>query len=81
MKLADNPDRHRISDEFEFQPDWTIDFEVTCPLVPKKHIPPCPEHSLFSFDWIFMKVADNLDRHKIVDKFEFRQDHFGVTFP
>ena len=31
-----------------------------------------------------MKVADNLDRHKISDKFEFRQDgaiHFGVTCP
>ena len=49
------------------------------------HIQPCPEYSLFSFDWIFMmKVADNLDRHKISDEFEFRQDrtiHFGVTCP
>ena len=34
------------------------------------------------FDWIFMKIADNLDRHKVLDKFEFQQDwtvHFGVT--
>ena len=36
----------------------------------KPCIPPGPEHSMFSFDWIFMKVADNLDRHNISDKFE-----------
>ena len=50
----------------------------------KRYIRPCPEHSLFSFDWIFMKVADNLDRHKISDDFNFLQDHtnhFGVTCP
>ena len=68
MKLADNPDRPKISDEFDFKPDWNIDFGITCPLVQKQlqqqHIPPCPEHSLFSFDWIFMKVADNLARIK-----------------
>ena len=28
-----------------------------------------------------MKVADNLDMHEILDKFEFRQDHFRVTCP
>ena len=31
-----------------------------------------------------MKVADNLDRHKILDEFEFQQDgtiHFGVSCP
>ena len=42
------------------------------------------EHCLFSFDWLFMEVADNLDRHKISDKLEFRHDrsvHFGVTCP
>ena len=35
MKLADKQDMHTNSDELEFQPDWTIDFGVTCPLVPK----------------------------------------------
>ena len=34
MKLADNLDRHIISDEFEFRPDRTIVFGVACPLVP-----------------------------------------------
>ena len=38
MKVADNMDRHKISDEFEFQPDRTLDFWVTCPLVQKKNI-------------------------------------------
>ena len=38
MKLADNMDRHKILDEFEFRPDRTIDFWVTCPLVQKNPI-------------------------------------------
>ena len=36
MKLADNPDKYKISNEFDFQPDWTIAFGVTCPLMQKK---------------------------------------------
>ena len=31
-----------------------------------------------------MKIADDLDRHNILDEFEFRQDqtiHLGVTCP
>ena len=50
----------------------------------KPNIRPCPEHILFSFDGIFMKVADNLERHKISDEFRLRQNrtiHFGVTCP
>ena len=35
MKLADNMDRHKISDEFEFRPVRTTNFGVTCPLVQK----------------------------------------------
>ena len=38
MKLAGNMDMHKISDEFEFRPDRTIDFGVTCPLVQKNPI-------------------------------------------
>ena len=30
---------------------------------------PSADHSIFSIDLIFMKVADNLDRHKIPDEF------------
>ena len=85
MKLADNMDRHKILDEFKFRPVRTIVFGVTCHLVPKNTIIlPCPEHSLFSFHWIFMKVADNVDSHKILYEFDVRQDqniHFGDTFP
>ena len=35
MKLANMMDKHKILDEFEFRPDLTIDFGVTCPLVQK----------------------------------------------
>ena len=38
MKLADKLDRQKILQEFEFPPDWTIEFRVTCPLVAKKKI-------------------------------------------
>ena len=31
IKLADNQDRHKISDVFEFQPDWISHLGVTCP--------------------------------------------------
>ena len=29
--LAGNEDMHKISDEFEFRPDRTTDYEVSCP--------------------------------------------------
>ena len=29
--LAGNEDNHNISDKFEFGPDWTKDFGVSCP--------------------------------------------------
>ena len=31
FKLADNEDRHNILDEFEFRPDLTTDYGVSCP--------------------------------------------------
>ena len=31
FKLAGNKDRHKISDEFDFGPDWNIHFGVTRP--------------------------------------------------
>ena len=68
MKLADNMGRHTISEEFEFGPDRTIVFGVTCPLMQKRsHIRHCLEYSLLSFNRNVKKLADNLDRHKISD--------------
>ena len=34
--LAGNEDMHKILDEFEFRPDRTTDYEVSCPRVSKK---------------------------------------------
>ena len=31
FKLAGNEDRHNILDEFEFRPDLTKDYGVSCP--------------------------------------------------
>ena len=36
MRLVDNLDMYKISDEIEFQPDQNIGFGVTCPSVPKE---------------------------------------------
>ena len=44
----------------------------------------CLHASSFIFDWIIIKVADNQDRHKSSDKFDFGLDqttYFGVTCP
>ena len=38
MRLADNLYMHKILNKFEFRPNQTIDFGVTCPLVPKNTI-------------------------------------------
>ena len=34
--LAGNEDMHKTSDEFEFRPDWTTDYGVSCPWASKK---------------------------------------------
>ena len=34
--LAGNEEMHKISDEFEFRPDRTTDYGVSCPWAPKK---------------------------------------------
>ena len=80
---------HNISDEVEFRPDRTTDYGVTCPWVSKNShrliIGKCYLHaSSFIFDRIITKVADNQDRHKSSDEFDFGPDqttHLGVTFP
>ena len=67
---------HKVSDEFEFQPDWTTDYGVSCPwglkishsLIMGKW---CLHASSFIFDRIIIKVAGNQDRHKSSDEFDF----------
>ena len=44
----------------------------------------CLHASLFIFDWIFIKVAGDQDRHKSSVEFDFglnQKTHFGVTCP
>ena len=67
---------HKISDEFEFRPDRTIDYGVSCPwglkishrLIMGKW---CLHASSFIFYRIIIKVAGNQDRHKSSDEFYF----------
>ena len=37
FKLAGNKDMHNIMNEFEFRPDWTTDYGVSCPWASKKY--------------------------------------------
>ena len=61
IKLADNHARHKI----ELRSHWYIDFRVTCPWAPEyvaNTIAPT----------ILIESSDNKDRHKILDKIDFR---------
>ena len=49
VKLADNQDRHKISDVFEFWPDQTSHFGVICPGLLKKAIDDIVQGIVFSF--------------------------------
>ena len=76
MKLTDNQDNHKISDEFKIRPNRAFHFGVTCPWVQKKKITyfwPCDEISPCSFYRIIMKLTHNQDNHKITNKFEIWQ--------
>ena len=88
--LAGDVDMHKISDEFEFRPDRTTDYGVSCPWTSKQisHrliMGKCCLHaSSFIFDRIIIKVAGNQDWHKSSVEFEFgpnQTTHFGVTCP
>ena len=71
--LAGKEDVHKILDEFEFRPDRTTDYGVSCPwglkifdrIIMGKW---CLHASLFIFDRIIIKVAGNHDRHKSLDE-------------
>ena len=80
---------HKISDGFEFWPDWTTDYGVSClERLKKSHGlimgKWCLRASLFIFDRIIIQVAGTQDKHKSPDEFDFGLDHtahFGVTCP
>ena len=58
--------------KFDLGADRTIHMRVTSLLVSHRHIMGkfCLARDFIS-DWIFIKLADNKDMHKISDKFDF----------
>ena len=80
---------HKIWNEFEFRPDRTTDYGVSCLERLKKSyrliMGKCCLHvSSFIFDRIIIKVAGNQDRHKSLDEFDFepvQATQFEVTCP
>ena len=58
-------------DEFEFPPDSTTDYRVSCPLMSKNQ---CLHFFSDTVDLILFKVADNEEMHNILDVFNFPSD-------
>ena len=56
FKLADNEDMHNILDEFEFRPDQTTDYGVSCPWASKKYPyrPYNGENGVSTFSLLFL---------------------------
>ena len=81
----------KISNEFEFRPDRTTDYGVSCSWTSKKFPYTynrkwwCLHASSFIFDRIIIKfVAGNQERHKNSVELDFgpnQTTHFGVTCP
>ena len=72
---------HKSLDEFEFRPDPTTDYGVSCFERLKNR-----RHHFFSvgIDPILFNLAGNEDMHNILNKFEFRPDQttdYGVSCP
>ena len=90
FKLAGNEDMHNILNDFEFRPDLTTGYGVSCPLALEK-IPidlqwEKQSHHVFSavFVQILFILASNEDIHKSLYEFEFRTDpttDYGVSCP
>ena len=80
FKLAGNEDMHNILDEFEFWPDVTTDYGVSCPWASEKnsHRLIMGKRSLHVFSAVFDRIlfilAGNEDIHKSLYEFEFRTD-------
>ena len=73
IELAGNQDKHKISDEFEFWPDWIGHLGVMCPwgqfefsihllwnlqVQIKIYWVPCGRNSLTVFHWLFWNFSD-----------------------
>ena len=56
FKLADNKDMHNIMNEFEFRPDRTTDYGVSCPWASKKYPyrPYNGENGVSTFSLLFL---------------------------
>ena len=85
FKLAGNKNMHNIMKEFEFRPDRTTDYGVSCPWASKKY-PYRPYNGgkwcfhFFSvvFDWILLILSCNKNKHESLDEFEFFEMRFDL---
>ena len=78
IKLTDNEDRYKISD---VQISVVSDEQILELRALERWRKWCLQLFSVIFDWIFVKLAVNEDRHKSSNEFEFGPDriiHFGV---
>ena len=66
----------KISDEFKNCPDRIINLRVTFPWLLKKYQIDSHQHNLFSFDQIFLKLADKVD----MDEISARSHHLSKSY-
>ena len=70
LKLANKVDKDEFSDEFKTLPDQIINL-IYVPLIAEKaSVWLCHQHNSFSFDMIFLTLADKVDIDEILDVFE-----------
>ena len=70
LKLADKVDMDEISNKFENWPDRIVNLRVTSPWLLKKPLFDFVFSMSFSFDRMFLKLADKVAMHEISDRFE-----------
>ena len=73
IRLPGNDESHKVLGSFDFGAVGITYMWVTCPLVSHRHIigKMLSGQRDFIFDQIFLKLAENLYRHEIIDKFDF----------
>ena len=73
LKPAAKMNIDKILDQFENWPDRIIYFRVKFPGLLKKKASVCHYHNLFSFDQIYLKLADKVDMDGISDELKTSQ--------
>ena len=59
------------------KPGQIVYLRITFPLIAEKSLP-CHQHNTSNFVWIFLKLADKVDRNEFSDELETRPDQISI---